>query len=58
MIFKFRVKNFKYASRLREHAEPKYVVILGNSTPVGQLAVNETPYFNFLKKNNLDKGIL
>ena len=39
-------------------AKAKVKSILGNSTPVGQLAVNETPYFNFLKKNNLDKGIL
>ena len=39
-------------------AKAKVKGILGNSTPVGQLAVNETPYFNFLKKNNLDRGIL
>jgi len=31
-----KVKNFKYASRLREHSEPKFVVILGNSTPIQQ----------------------
>ena len=43
-----------------EYAAAKLKVnnILGNSTPVGQLAVNETPYFNFLKKHNLNKGIL
>jgi len=43
-----------------EYAAAKLKVknVLGNSTPVGQLAVNDTPYFNFLKKNNLDKGIL
>ena len=39
-------------------AKAKVKSILGNSTPVGQLAVKDTPYFNFLKKNNLDKGIL
>ena len=39
-------------------AKAKVAKTLGTSTPVGQLAVNETPYFNFLKKNNLDKGIL
>jgi len=43
-----------------EYAAAKLKVnnILSNSTPVGQLAVNETPYFNFLKKHNLNKGIL
>ena len=39
-------------------AKAKVAKTLGTSTPVGQLAVNDTPYFNFLKKNNLDKGIL
>ena len=39
-------------------AKAKVTKTLGTSTPVGQLAVNDTPYFNFLKKNNLDKGIL
>ena len=39
-------------------AKSKVAKTLGTSTPVGQLAVNDTPYFNFLKKNNLDKGIL
>ena len=39
-------------------AKSKVAKTLGTSTPVGQLAVNDTPYFNFLKKNNLDRGIL
>ena len=39
-------------------AKAKVATISGTSTPVGQLAVNETPYFNFLKKHNLNKGIL
>tara|TARA_B110000285_G_scaffold90945_1_gene104264 strand:+ start:863 stop:1579 length:717 start_codon:yes stop_codon:yes gene_type:complete len=28
------------------------------ATPIGQLAVNESPFYDFLKKYNLDKGIL
>ena len=39
-------------------AKAKVAKTLNTSTPVGQLAVNETPYFNFLKKHNLNKGIL
>ncbi len=31
-----KVKNFKYAARLREHAEPKNIIILGNSNPITQ----------------------
>jgi len=31
---------------------------LGNSTSVGQLAVNQSPFYNWLKDNSLNKGIL
>jgi len=31
---------------------------LGNTTAVGQLAVNQSPFYNWLKDNSLDKGIL
>jgi hypothetical protein len=31
---------------------------LGNPTSVGQLAVNNSPFYNWLKDNSLNKGIL
>jgi hypothetical protein len=31
---------------------------LGNPTSVGQLAVNQSPFYNWLKDNSLNKGIL
>ena len=31
---------------------------LGTPTSVGQMAVSNSPFFNFLKDNSLDKGIL
>ena len=39
-------------------AKSKQAVILGNSSAVGKLAANQTPYFDFLQKHNLTKGIL
>ena len=39
-------------------AKSKQAVILGNSSAVGKLAANQTPYFDFLQKHSLTKGIL
>jgi hypothetical protein len=39
-------------------AKAKQKGILGNSSAVGMLAANQTPYFDFLTKHNLTKGIL
>ena len=39
-------------------AKSKQAAILGNSSAVGMLAAIQTPYFDFLQKHNLTKGIL
>ena len=39
-------------------AKAKQKTILGSKTAIGQLAVNQSPYYDFLKKNKLDRGIL
>ena len=39
-------------------AKSKQAAILGNSSAVGMLAANQTPYFDFLQKHSLTKGIL
>ena len=39
-------------------AKSKQTAILGNSSAVGKLAANQTPYFDFLQKHSLTKGIL
>ena len=39
-------------------AKAKQASILGNPSAIRQLAVNESPFYNFLKENKLDKGIL
>ena len=39
-------------------AKNKQTTILGNSSAVGKLAANQTPYFDFLQKHSLTKGIL
>ena len=39
-------------------AKTKQAAILGNSSAVGKLAANQTPYFDFLQKHSLTKGIL
>ena len=41
-----------------EAAKLKQKSILGTSSSVGQLAVSNSPFYNFLKERNLDKGIL
>jgi len=39
-------------------AKSKQSIILGNPSAVGMLASNQTPYFDFLQKHSLTKGIL
>jgi hypothetical protein len=39
-------------------AKSKVATTLGTSSAVGQLAVNQSPFYNWLKDNSLDKGIL
>ena len=39
-------------------AKSKVSQTLGTSSAVGQLAVNQSPFYNWLKDNSLDKGIL
>jgi len=39
-------------------AKAKVSQRLGSPTSVGQMAVSNSPFFNFLKDNSLDKGIL
>jgi hypothetical protein len=49
--------NFSMATEYAA-AKAKQQSILGSPSPVGQLAVNESPFYNWLKDKNLDKGIL
>jgi len=49
--------NFNLTSAFAD-AKAKQQQILGNTTPVGLLAANQTPYFDFLQKHSLTKGIL
>jgi len=39
-------------------AKSKVAQTLGTSSAVGQLAVNQSPFYDWLKKNSLNKGIL
>ena len=39
-------------------AKAKQQSILGSPTPIGQLAVNQSPFYNWLKERGLNKGIL
>jgi len=39
-------------------AKSKVAQTLGNPSAVGQLAVNQSPFYDWLKKNSLNKGIL
>jgi len=39
-------------------AKAKQQTILGNPSAVRQLAINESPFYNWLKDNSLNKGIL
>ena len=49
--------QFSFANELSA-AKAKQASILGNQSAVGWLAVNQSPFYNFLKENKLDKGIL
>ena len=49
--------NFNLTSAFSD-AKAKQQQILGNTTPVGLLAAGNTPYFDFLQKHSLTKGIL
>ena len=49
--------NFSFANELAA-AKAKQASILGNPSPVGQLAVSQSPFYNWLKERSLDKGIL
>jgi hypothetical protein len=39
-------------------AKAKQQTILGNPSPIQYLAVNKSPFYNWLKENSLNKGIL
>ena len=49
--------QFSFANELAA-AKAKQTTILGNPSAVGMLAVSNSPFYNFLKARNLDKGIL
>ena len=49
--------GFSFANEFAA-AKQKQAGILGSPSPVGMLAVNNSPFYNFLKARNLDKGIL
>ena len=49
--------SFSFANELAA-AKAKQATILGNSSAVGQLAVNQSPFYNWLKDRSLNKGIL
>ena len=50
--FNFSFQNEYNAAKARQAS------ILGNPSPMKYLAVNQSPYYDFLKKNKLDRGIL
>ena len=49
--------QFSFANELAA-AKAKQASILGNPSPIGQLAVSNSPFYNWLKERSLDKGIL
>ena len=49
--------NFSFANELNA-AKAKQKSILGTPSAVGYLAVNQSPFYDWLKTNSLDKGIL
>lgn len=49
--------GFSFANEFAA-AKQKQAGILGSPSPVGMLAVNNSPFYNFLKERNLNKGIL
>ena len=48
---------FSFSTALAD-AKSKQQTILGNTSAIGQLAVNKSPFYNWLKENSLNKGIL
>ena len=51
-------KNELFFQDQYDSAKVKMQGILGNPSPMRYLAVNESPFYNWLKDNSLDKGIL
>jgi len=49
--------QFSFANELAA-AKAKQASILGKPTAIGQLAVSNSPFYNWLKERSLDKGIL
>ena len=49
--------NFSMATEYAA-AKSKQQAILGSPSPVGQMAVNDSPFYNWLKDKSLNKGIL
>ena len=49
--------TFSFANELAA-AKAKQASILGKPTAIGQLAVSNSPFYNWLKERSLDKGIL
>ena len=49
--------NFSMATEYAA-AKAKQQSILGSPSPVGQMAVNDSPFYNWLKDKSLNKGIL
>ena len=49
--------QFSFANELAA-AKAKQASILGNPSPIGQLAVSNSPFYNWLKERSLDKGII
>jgi len=49
--------QFSFANELAA-AKAKQASILGNPSPIGQLAISNSPFYNWLKERSLDKGIL
>ena len=41
-----------------DNAKNKVKAVLGTPSSIGQIAVGNSVFFDFLKKNSLDKGIL
>ena len=51
-------KNELFFQDQYDSAKAKMQGILGSPSPMRYLAVNESPFYNWLKDNSLDKGIL
>ena len=51
-------KNELFFQDQYDSAKAKMQGILGSPSPMRYLAVSESPFYNWLKDNSLDKGIL